>query len=176
VDTTAEPRVIEKPDRWLAASPPSQLALLTSGIRRIALHPIKSVLAIPKLLPHVDELAGVAARVPGIELLAMAGSVLSRLARQGPGRHEIDLPKLIAPKTPFDGSISLIAGDRLGRPLLLIMGLGAPMIWWDDEFCQALTERGFFVIRFDNRDAGGRARWTGECPPLRRLCGQRRTR
>jgi pimeloyl-ACP methyl ester carboxylesterase len=45
-------------------------------------------------------------------------------------------------------------GDPDGQPLLLIMGLGAQMIVWDDEFCAQLGERGFRVIRFDNRDVG----------------------
>lgn len=45
-------------------------------------------------------------------------------------------------------------GDGAGRPLLLIMGLGGPMIWWDDEFCRMLVDRGFHVIRYDNRDCG----------------------
>ncbi|MEN8182861.1 MAG: alpha/beta fold hydrolase [Myxococcota bacterium] len=45
-------------------------------------------------------------------------------------------------------------GDRSGRPLLLIMGLGAQMILWDEEFCEALAARGHWVVRFDNRDVG----------------------
>lgn len=45
-------------------------------------------------------------------------------------------------------------GARRGRPLLLVMGLGAQMIHWRDEFCDMLSERDHFVIRFDNRDAG----------------------
>lgn len=45
-------------------------------------------------------------------------------------------------------------GDPAGRPLLLVMGLGAQMIAWPDGFCIALADRGFHVIRFDNRDAG----------------------
>jgi pimeloyl-ACP methyl ester carboxylesterase len=45
-------------------------------------------------------------------------------------------------------------GDPAAPPLLLIMGLGGPLIWWDDEFCQGLVDRGFRVIRFDNRDSG----------------------
>lgn len=45
-------------------------------------------------------------------------------------------------------------GDRSAPPLFLIMGLGAQMILWDDEFCAALAERGFFAVRFDNRDVG----------------------
>jgi pimeloyl-ACP methyl ester carboxylesterase len=45
-------------------------------------------------------------------------------------------------------------GDPGDRPLLLIMGLSAPMIWWDEEFCRMLADRGFYVIRYDNRDCG----------------------
>ena len=39
-------------------------------------------------------------------------------------------------------------------PLLLVMGLSGPMIWWPVGFCEALVEAGFFVIRYDNRDTG----------------------
>ncbi len=45
-------------------------------------------------------------------------------------------------------------GDRDDPPILLIMGLGGPMTWWTTEFCTMLADRGFFVIRFDNRDTG----------------------
>jgi pimeloyl-ACP methyl ester carboxylesterase len=45
-------------------------------------------------------------------------------------------------------------GDPDGAPLLLIMGLGAQMISWDEEFCGGLAGHGFHVIRYDNRDAG----------------------
>src|SRR5262245_36402446 len=45
-------------------------------------------------------------------------------------------------------------GDSTNPPLLLIMGLGAQMIVWDTEFCEQLAARGFYVIRFDNRDVG----------------------
>ncbi|MFF5081519.1 alpha/beta fold hydrolase [Actinoplanes sp. NPDC000266] len=45
-------------------------------------------------------------------------------------------------------------GDPAGPALLLVMGLGAQLIDWPFEFCQALAARGFHVILFDNRDAG----------------------
>jgi pimeloyl-ACP methyl ester carboxylesterase len=45
-------------------------------------------------------------------------------------------------------------GSPGGRPLLLIMGLGAQLIHWDDELCELLAEQGHHVVRFDNRDAG----------------------
>jgi pimeloyl-ACP methyl ester carboxylesterase len=48
----------------------------------------------------------------------------------------------------------LIEGDTTDRPLLLVMGLGAQLITWPQGFVDALCERGFFVICFDNRDSG----------------------
>ncbi|RVX44050.1 pimeloyl-ACP methyl ester carboxylesterase [Nonomuraea polychroma] len=45
-------------------------------------------------------------------------------------------------------------GSPAGRPLLLIMGLGAQLIHWNEEFCRLLAEQGHHVVRFDNRDAG----------------------
>jgi pimeloyl-ACP methyl ester carboxylesterase len=45
-------------------------------------------------------------------------------------------------------------GPRDGEPLLLVMGLATQMIGWHEEFCEALGERGFRVIRYDNRDIG----------------------
>jgi pimeloyl-ACP methyl ester carboxylesterase len=45
-------------------------------------------------------------------------------------------------------------GDPSAPPILLIMGLGMQLVAWPDAFCQGLVERGFRVIRFDNRDCG----------------------
>ena len=45
-------------------------------------------------------------------------------------------------------------GSSDGSPLLLVMGLGAQMIFWDEEFCEALAASGHYVIRYDNRDVG----------------------
>lgn len=45
-------------------------------------------------------------------------------------------------------------GDPGGEPLLLVMGLGMQMLGWDERFCALLGERGYRVIRFDNRDVG----------------------
>ena len=45
-------------------------------------------------------------------------------------------------------------GDAGDPAILLIMGLGGPMGWWSTPFCEQLAERGFFVVRYDNRDTG----------------------
>ena len=54
-----------------------------------------------------------------------------------------------------------IFGDAEAEPMLLIMGLGAQMIHWDDDFCRQLAGRGFRVIRFDNRDIGQSSKLSG---------------
>jgi pimeloyl-ACP methyl ester carboxylesterase len=45
-------------------------------------------------------------------------------------------------------------GDPAEPPVLLIMGLGASMLWWPDDFCRALAEGGRFVVHYDHRDTG----------------------
>jgi len=45
-------------------------------------------------------------------------------------------------------------GYRTDPPLLLITGLGVQMIVWDEKFCEKLAARGYWIIRFDNRDIG----------------------
>jgi pimeloyl-ACP methyl ester carboxylesterase len=52
-------------------------------------------------------------------------------------------------------------GDPGDEALLLVMGLGGPMTWWDPDFCQLLADRGFFVIRYDNRDTGRSTKVSG---------------
>ncbi|WP_422363987.1 alpha/beta fold hydrolase [Pyruvatibacter mobilis] len=45
-------------------------------------------------------------------------------------------------------------GDRANPALLLIMGVGCQLIMWPEDLCQGLADKGFFVIRYDNRDIG----------------------
>jgi pimeloyl-ACP methyl ester carboxylesterase len=45
-------------------------------------------------------------------------------------------------------------GDPADPPILLIMGIGASMLWWEEEFCRLLADGGRFVIRYDHRDTG----------------------
>lgn len=50
-------------------------------------------------------------------------------------------------------------GDPNDPAVLLIMGLAGPLTWWSPDLCELLAERGFFVVRFDNRDVG-KSTWT----------------
>ena len=59
-------------------------------------------------------------------------------------------------------------GDPGDPPVLLIMGIGASMLWWEDGFCRMLAGAGRYVIRYDHRDTGrsvtyepGRPDYTG---------------
>ncbi|MFD5409042.1 alpha/beta fold hydrolase [Streptomyces nojiriensis] len=45
-------------------------------------------------------------------------------------------------------------GDPSDPPVLLVMGLGASMLWWEEGFCRMLAGGGRFVIRYDHRDTG----------------------
>jgi pimeloyl-ACP methyl ester carboxylesterase len=66
-------------------------------------------------------------------------------------------------------------GDPDGEPLLLVMGLATQMIAWDETFCAMLAERGFRVVRFDNRDIGRstKLRSAGVANPLELMVGRR---
>jgi pimeloyl-ACP methyl ester carboxylesterase len=59
-------------------------------------------------------------------------------------------------------------GDTANPPILLVMGIGASMLWWEVGFCRMLADGGRFVIRYDHRDTGrsvtyehGRPGYTG---------------
>ena len=56
-------------------------------------------------------------------------------------------------------------GEPEAPPVLLIMGLGAQMLAWPDQFCVTLAGHGLHVIRFDNRDVGLSSHMTDAPPP-----------
>jgi pimeloyl-ACP methyl ester carboxylesterase len=59
-------------------------------------------------------------------------------------------------------------GDPSNPALLLIMGLGTQLIHWDTELCERFAGRGFYVIRFDNRDCGRSTKIDARVPSLPR--------
>jgi pimeloyl-ACP methyl ester carboxylesterase len=69
--------------------------------------------------------------------------------------------ELSAPVSPGVELCYQTFGDPEADPLLLVMGLGGPMNWWDSAFCTLLAQSGFYVIRYDNRDTGRSSRGTG---------------
>jgi pimeloyl-ACP methyl ester carboxylesterase len=69
--------------------------------------------------------------------------------------------ELFAPVSPGIQLCYQTYGDPDDEPLLLVMGLGGPMTWWDPELCSSLAEAGFFVVRYDNRDTGRSTRLEG---------------
>lgn len=55
-------------------------------------------------------------------------------------------------------------GEPADPTALLVMGLGAQMIAWHEDFCRELAGRGLHVVRFDNRDAGRSTWMQGRAP------------
>jgi pimeloyl-ACP methyl ester carboxylesterase len=45
-------------------------------------------------------------------------------------------------------------GDPADPPILLVMGVGGSMLWWEEGFCRMLADDRRFVIRYDHRDTG----------------------
>jgi pimeloyl-ACP methyl ester carboxylesterase len=60
-------------------------------------------------------------------------------------------------------------GDPSEPAVLLVMGLATQMVGWHEDFCEAFAERGYHVIRFDNRDIGRSQKMTGPVPTIRQL-------
>jgi len=52
-------------------------------------------------------------------------------------------------------------GDPADPPMLLVMGLGGQLTAWPQGFVDGLRDRGFYVIRFDNRDCGLSTKFEG---------------
>jgi len=70
--------------------------------------------------------------------------------------------------------------ETFGRPedpaFLLVMGLGTQMLGWNHDLCTELAGRGFFVIRYDNRDIGRSTQFRDVPPPSVRELVLRRPR
>ena len=60
-------------------------------------------------------------------------------------------------------------GDPSDPALLLTMGLATQMLGWHEDFCAELADRGFHVIRYDNRDVGRSATMSGRAPSTLQL-------
>jgi pimeloyl-ACP methyl ester carboxylesterase len=60
-------------------------------------------------------------------------------------------------------------GDPEAPAILLTMGLATQMLGWHEDLCRELADRGFHVIRFDNRDCGRSQHMNGSVPSLLQL-------
>jgi pimeloyl-ACP methyl ester carboxylesterase len=64
-------------------------------------------------------------------------------------------------------------GDPADPPIVLVMGLATQMIAWHEEFCERLADRGFYVVRFDNRDIGRSTHLDFRPPTMRQMLRRR---
>ncbi len=84
-------------------------------------------------------------------------------SRRNPGPTETEVVvsgELFAPVSAGVELCYQTYGDPDSEPLLLVMGLGGPMTWWNSDLCTLLARQGFYVIRYDNRDTGRSSRGT----------------
>lgn len=72
-----------------------------------------------------------------------------------------DLPNLVTGETgtATNGDVNIwyeskLPTDSVKGTILLVMGLGASALIWDNDFCQSYLDAGYQVIRYDNRDVG----------------------
>jgi pimeloyl-ACP methyl ester carboxylesterase len=72
------------------------------------------------------------------------------------------------------GEVDIAYDDAgAGRPLVLIMGIGAQRIFWDDRLVEMFVEHGFRTIRFDHRDVGESTHLRAPVPQPARLLARR---
>ena len=72
---------------------------------------------------------------------------------------------MAAAQIPANGGTLTLEYETMGSAddptVLLVMGFGAQLINWSDQFCQMLVGQGFHVVRFDNRDCGLSTKFDG---------------
>lgn len=105
MDATAEPRIVEPPDRlWQPAPMPGLRQLVEQGLGDLAQQPGELLRVLPRSLPQLTSLPG-AARLPGVQTIAELSATVVRLATGG----ELDAEsrrRLLAPRTPLNGPIT----------------------------------------------------------------------
>ncbi|CAN5434909.1 alpha/beta hydrolase [soil metagenome] len=99
------------------------------------------------------------------------------MSRPSPSQAPAQVPEGASPEqfAPLPGGVEICYqtfGDSSADPLLLVMGLGGPLNWWDPGFCRMLADQGFYVIRYDNRDTGRSSRIRDQGRVTRRVLVQ----
>lgn len=82
-----------------------------------------------------------------VAIAVVAGAAVASASAQAPAESQVTLPSGVTLTYVTDG-------DPDGEPLVLVAGTGMQLIDWPESLVRGLVERGFRVIRFDNRDVG----------------------
>src|SRR5690554_6228608 len=82
-----------------------------------------------------------------VAIEVVAGAAVASASAQAPAESQVTLPSGVTLTYVTDG-------DPDGEPLVLVAGTGMQLIDWPESLVRGLVERGFRVIRFDNRDVG----------------------
>jgi diacylglycerol O-acyltransferase len=103
LDATPEPREVPPPEEPGPQSPPGVPEMLVRGAAKLLVNPARAVRFLADAVPRLDEIPLVS-QVPGAGLVSRGARGLAR--RFGGGRQVPDLPRMIAPRTPFSGLVS----------------------------------------------------------------------
>ncbi|MFT5195015.1 MAG: pimeloyl-ACP methyl ester carboxylesterase [Cellvibrionaceae bacterium] len=60
-------------------------------------------------------------------------------------------------------------GDSSNESIIFISGLGSQLVYWTDELCKIFIDRGFHIIRFDNRETGLSHKTPGAPPSVEEI-------
>ncbi|MGH3388131.1 MAG: WS/DGAT/MGAT family O-acyltransferase [Actinomadura sp.] len=109
LDVGPEPPPMPAPDVREPERPPSTAEMVGAGLAGAALHPFRAARSIARTAQYLDQVPGIG-QYPGAGLVTRAArTVLRRGARGVPG-----MPRLTAPRTPFDGPIGARRGFAFG--------------------------------------------------------------
>ena len=97
-----------------------------------------------------------------IETHSAGRRAVLKFQKAEPVRYGGHVPQAVVKNRSFEYEVH---GDPAGVPLLLVMGLGGQMTSWPTDFIEMLVDRGFRVVRFDNRDSG--LSWKGSMVPMK---------
>ncbi len=82
-----------------------------------------------------------------VAIAVVAGAAVASASAQAPAESQVTLPSGVT-------LTYVTEGDPDGEPLVLVAGTGMQLVDWPESLVRGLVERGFRVIRFDNRDVG----------------------
>lgn len=106
MDVTIEPRLVDPPDEyWNPAPMPGTAELIGKGVSAMARQPVEAMRTLPRALPHLAEIPGVAL-VPGVKAVSEVADNLMRMATSGAVGRDVGRRTVTTPPTPLNAPIT----------------------------------------------------------------------
>jgi len=111
LDLAPEGRELPEPERPADGHTPGQLEMLGRGLIGVPRYPLRALRALPSTLPNVEDVPAIFGSIPGA---GTVGRVAGRMQQALGGSPALQRPKLVPPRTPFNGQISPHRGFAFG--------------------------------------------------------------